>query len=141
MSRTNYFLLCENIVTDENNKVTLVNTFDEIIVDDLPVFCGKIVVALDISFSAEELKKDDVVFKIEVLNPKQKLILSATGKGKKGKTKKNARIISHVDLTGALKLGYEGTYTVGLFFEGQKLAATKFEVLLEKKSNQQKDET
>lgn len=112
MKKVNYFLLCENLLKDEKGRITLVNIFDTINAENLPVAPLRFSIALSIKLDEEDVVDGQVKLGFEVLNAKNKAIAKAEGRADVPNTAGN--VVTVVELGGRILLDSYKEYTVKL---------------------------
>ena len=102
MNTTDYFVLCETTTQDKKGRVSLINIFDSIGADELPVNPGKISVAFSFEITPEKLSKPfDLTVEIDA--PDGSNLFRAKGQVSTNKNMQMpkeaaARIISALDI-------------------------------------------
>jgi hypothetical protein len=135
MSKANYFLLCENIIIDEDQKTTLVNIFDGIGSPVLPFSHPKFVIAFSVRLEGADLKKKELKFRIELVDPEDKIIGKAEGVGdvEVNPDVKSGNVVSSIDLSNRVNFSKTGQHTARFFFNDELLSTAFFEVIKARK--------
>ena len=131
MTKLDYFLLCENVINDQQGRISLINIFDTINVTALPAIQPKLCLAFAVYLDSEQQKRGEVKFKLDVLKPSESSLLSAEGKGEikpvMSKNNVQPKLAANLELAGVV-FDEVGLYTAHLYVGSKLISSTTFEV-------------
>ena len=130
MATINYFLVCENFIVDENDRLTsIINTFDEIWSDKFPMTPRKFTLAMDLELTEEEENNGEFTTGLLIEDPSKKRIFEAKGRPKViNPDADNRRIISSVDVGGKINFKKAGSYNAKLLVNDSVVSQRKIDV-------------
>lgn len=130
--KLNYFLLCENFVIDDNGRASLINIFDGVSAEKLPIRPAKFGIAFSIAVTQDEARQSPFQLLIRVVNDKSdKTVLEIKGVGEGEATQ--GSLVSYIDLAGKVGIKNYGQYTIHLAINDTELATLPFAVNPKKK--------
>jgi len=139
MSKLDYFLLCESVLVDKADRISLINLFEVLHVAALPGTYNKFVFTFRIIPDAKLLALKKATFTLTIDGPDGKQYFKAEGAAdiashakKTGKSK----IASSLDISG-FPITQTGTHIAKLFLNGEKLGDRTFEVVLQDNKKEQ----
>lgn len=127
MTKVNYFLLCENLLRDDKGRITLVNIFDSIHAEKLPVSPLKFTLAMSLLLNKEDIIDNSVNVTIEIYDSKKKIMVKIEGNATL--TTNESNLVTSVELGGRLILESFNKHTAKLSINGKPIDELKFNVL------------
>lgn len=67
--KENFFLICENVIIDYKNRVSLINLYDFIIAPRIPAYHGRLFFAINITVSGASQKNHQLTAKLLIKSP------------------------------------------------------------------------
>jgi hypothetical protein len=127
--KKDYVLLCENLLVDDTGKVTIVNAFDTIYVDQVPTIQPALFFVAQVIVEQSEKKDEGTTnFVLKVVGPSKKEILSNTMEVKINSELPLQKNVIGVQL-GAMPLEEFGTYQFILSFDSKKIVQRDLTVI------------
>jgi hypothetical protein len=126
--RVNYLLICESTITDENKKLSIINIFNALEVDDLPTSPSKFNAVFEIEVDRKDIGDGKLALDLVITDNEGRAIMKVTGK---------ARLVVSSDLEvgvfnsslpidGNLIIKSKGEHRLALIMNGVELASRSF---------------
>lgn len=132
----NFFLLCENTVLGQNNKLTIVNLYDALFAESVPIMPQNFTLVANLNL--QEVKKTDKLINlgISIISPSGEDILKRKFRQKReiDPTKKNQKVGIVINLLGIPFPEY-GSYLIKLLANRKEVSSLVFSVNKPPKSN------
>ena len=126
MVEVDYLLICEGVSHDASGKVSLMNIFDIIGSDKLPVAPPQFVIAMQVRNSDEKVQDAIYDLKLEIQKPDKSIL--ATIEGQAVFSESIQTVASSINLSNNLVMEHEGKYEINLLIKSQKIASRVFSV-------------
>jgi hypothetical protein len=125
--RVNFFVICENHITDILGRTSLINIFDVIFSPEFPFTPTKFYASFSVNLKDEDLTENTAKFKLEVIDPDHKVL--ATWNGQTGKISPRQRtVINSIDLAGQVMFAKEHKHQLKLYINDSHVSTNVFEV-------------
>lgn len=126
MIKGNYLLLCENVNRDIKNRTSLINIFDIVGGEQLPVIPKDLVVAFSITIGDDDIKDGAINIKLSILNSDNKKVAEMYGDGRLASA---GTLVSSLDLGGKIAFKKEDNYIIKLDVNDQSVCETTLKVI------------
>ena len=127
--KLNYFVLCENAVLGDRNRVSLINIYDRIYASSVPAMHGRMFLVVNLLLTSVGEKDKKVLFSLSLKSPSGKeLIENSLDLEKEVNTKIETQKFGNIFEVNGVIFTEFGIYEAILSVNNDKLASLSFEV-------------